>query len=74
MSNTVEEPTLCPRAERDGELGCNPTRIIELLSEDDARAVYLAVEEPTTVSEIADALELPNRRPTGRSKTSTRRD
>ncbi|MFB1066061.1 helix-turn-helix domain-containing protein [Natrinema sp. H-ect4] len=59
MSNTVEEPTLCPRAERDGELGCNPTRIIELLSEDDARAVYLAVEEPTTVSEIADALELP---------------
>ncbi|WP_254763015.1 winged helix-turn-helix domain-containing protein [Natrinema marinum] len=59
MSNAIEEPTRCPRAERDGELGCVPALIIELLSDEDARAVYLSVEEPTTVPEIAEALELP---------------
>ncbi|QLG50564.1 helix-turn-helix domain-containing protein [Natrinema halophilum] len=59
MSDTVEEPTRCPRAERDGELGCEPRRIMDLLNDDDARSVYLSVEEPTTVREIADTLELP---------------
>lgn len=59
MSDTVEEPIRCPRAERDGELGCEPRLIMDLLNDDDARAVYLFVEEPTTVPEIADALDLP---------------
>ncbi|MFP8952056.1 helix-turn-helix domain-containing protein [Natrialbaceae archaeon A-arb3/5] len=57
MSNTATEP--CPRVNQDGEFGCEPLLIIELLADDDARAVYLAFEEPKTVNEIAETLELP---------------
>ncbi|SER54474.1 winged helix-turn-helix domain-containing protein [Natrinema salaciae] len=59
MSDTVDQPTRCPRIERDGELGCDPHRIVTLLNDDDARAVYLYAEEPATVSQIAEAVGLP---------------
>ncbi|WP_226005302.1 ArsR/SmtB family transcription factor [Natrinema salinisoli] len=59
MSNTADRPTRCPRIEQDGEIGCDPHRIMELLSDDDARAVYLLVEEPATVRDVSDELDLP---------------
>ncbi|MBZ6494893.1 helix-turn-helix domain-containing protein [Natrinema longum] len=59
MCETADQPTRCPRIERDGEIGCNPHRIMELLNDDDARAVYLFVEEPATVRDISEALDIP---------------
>jgi hypothetical protein len=59
MSDTVDRPTECPRADRDGEIGCDPQRIIDLLNDDDARDVYLHVDTPATVPDVAAALELP---------------
>ncbi|GAB3673329.1 helix-turn-helix domain-containing protein [Halopiger thermotolerans] len=59
MTDTVDDPTACARAERDGELGCNPELLIELLNDDDARAIYLHLEEPSTVGDLADELDLP---------------
>ncbi len=40
-------------------MGCNPDRVMELLTDDDARAAYLYAAEPVTVSEIAEALDIP---------------
>ncbi|MFD1565660.1 helix-turn-helix domain-containing protein [Haloarchaeobius amylolyticus] len=59
MSETAEQLTPCTRAQRDDELGCNPDQIIELLSDDDARAVFLSAEEPTTVGEVSEEHDLP---------------
>ncbi|AFO59414.1 MULTISPECIES: helix-turn-helix domain-containing protein [Natrinema] len=59
MGDTVDQPSRCPRIDRDGELGCDPHRIMDLLSDDDARAVFLYAEEPATVSDISEALDLP---------------
>ncbi|RKD89159.1 helix-turn-helix domain-containing protein [Halopiger aswanensis] len=59
MTDTVNESTACARAGRDGALGCNPKQLIELLNDDDAREIYLFLEDPATVSDIADELDLP---------------
>ncbi|MXV63664.1 helix-turn-helix domain-containing protein [Natronorubrum sp. JWXQ-INN-674] len=54
-----EQKRVCARAERDGPLGCNPRQIVELLTDDDARAIYRFLDEPTAVQEIAETLDLP---------------
>ncbi|QCS43794.1 helix-turn-helix domain-containing protein [Natrinema versiforme] len=59
MSDGSDHPRPCPRLEQDGELGCHPRRVVDLLADDDARAMYLYAEEPETVSEISEAVELP---------------
>ncbi|WP_226483308.1 helix-turn-helix domain-containing protein [Natrinema amylolyticum] len=59
MSDTIDRPIRCPYAEQDSEIDCDPYRIMELLNDDDARAVYLYVEEPATVRDIVEALDLP---------------
>ncbi|WP_312912165.1 winged helix-turn-helix domain-containing protein [Natronosalvus caseinilyticus] len=43
----------------DGEGGCNPERIVSLLSEDTARELYRYADGPTTVGKFAEGLELP---------------
>ncbi|ADB59454.1 hypothetical protein Htur_0556 [Haloterrigena turkmenica DSM 5511] len=59
MSDTTTETTACARAERDGPLGCTPRRIVELLTDDDARAIYRYLDEPAPVREVSEALDLP---------------
>lgn len=61
MTDTVDDPdpTPCVRAEREGELGCNPQLLVELLNDDDARVIYLFLEEPATVGDVSDELDLP---------------
>jgi len=59
MSETARQLSPCTRAQRDDELGCNPGQIIDLLSDDDARAVFLSADEPTTVRELAAEHDLP---------------
>ncbi|WP_139326607.1 TrmB family transcriptional regulator [Natrinema saccharevitans] len=58
MNESAERPTRCPRKGRDGVMGCDPRRVMDLRN-DDARAAYLYAEEPTTVNEIAEALDIP---------------
>ncbi|OAQ53493.1 transcriptional regulator [Natrinema mahii] len=59
MNESAEQPTRCPRKGRDGVMGCDPYRVMDLLNDDDARAAYLYAEEPTTVNEIAEELDIP---------------
>lgn len=58
MTDTTDQSTPCALADRDGPIGCDPQLLVELLNDDDARAVYLFVETPATVGDVADALEL----------------
>ncbi|WP_265110086.1 winged helix-turn-helix domain-containing protein [Halosolutus halophilus] len=59
MSETADNRPRCTYAEQDGPMGCDPHSIIELLAAGDTRDVYLRAEEPVTVREIAEELDLP---------------
>ena len=59
MSTVPEQPTPCGCIDRPEAIGCEPDRIVELLNDDGARAVYQRVETPTTVAAVAAELDLP---------------
>ncbi|MFC7213264.1 winged helix-turn-helix domain-containing protein [Saliphagus sp. GCM10025334] len=57
MGQTVADGHPCGIS--DGEGGCNPERIVSLLSEDTARELYRYADGSTPVSEFAEELEIP---------------
>lgn len=58
MSSGAEQRT-CASADLERPNGCDPRLIVETLTDDDSRELYLSATKPMTVRELADELELP---------------
>lgn len=58
MTDVLDAPVREPIAD--------PDSVLDLLADEDVRALFETVDEPRTIPELADACGLPDRPPTGR--------
>ncbi|WP_243637767.1 winged helix-turn-helix domain-containing protein [Natrarchaeobius oligotrophus] len=53
------EPLPCNLKAQDRPTGCDPPAIVEVVSDDEARELFLACDEPKTAKEIATECDVP---------------
>lgn len=59
MSSTAGQRIRCANVDRQGPSECDPDLIVETLTDDDSRAMYLYATTPVTVRELSEELDLP---------------
>lgn len=60
MGETADQSTVCTWNDtgHDGAGGCVPQQLLEALTDETARKIYLSLEEPATVSEICETCDV----------------
>ncbi|OVE83893.1 winged helix-turn-helix domain-containing protein [Natronolimnobius baerhuensis] len=60
MGETADQSTVCTwgGTDRDGAGSCVPQQLLEALTDETARRIYLSLEEPATVAEIIEQCDV----------------